>query len=151
MEILNRREQIGAKKLPPVIGDDVEKASKSKFGVVKVGDGINVSNGVISVPQNAGGLELLYTQPEMPVVIGTEITLSAAVSNYKALMVIIDSDDSTAGFAIILPPTAPYKAVGLNYGGTASAYTFTVTDETKIQCTSGTNTHLRWKNVYGIK
>lgn len=49
MEILNRREQIGAKKLPPVIGDDVEKASKSKFGVVKIGDGINVSSGVISV------------------------------------------------------------------------------------------------------
>ena len=53
MEILNRREQIGAKKLPPVIGDYVEKASKSKFGVVKIGDGINVSSGVISVPAQA--------------------------------------------------------------------------------------------------
>lgn len=54
MEILNRREQIGAKKLPPVIGEDVEKAGKSKYGVVKVGDGINVSNGVISVPAASG-------------------------------------------------------------------------------------------------
>ena len=57
MEILNRREQIGAKKLPPVIGDDVEKASKSKFGVVKIGDGINVSSGVISIANT--GLSLL--------------------------------------------------------------------------------------------
>lgn len=53
MEILNRREQIGAKKLPPVIGEDVEKAGKSKYGVVKIGDGINVNNGVISVPAAA--------------------------------------------------------------------------------------------------
>lgn len=50
MEILNRREQIGAKKLPPVIGEDVEKAGKSKYGVVKVGNNIDVANGVISVP-----------------------------------------------------------------------------------------------------
>lgn len=54
MEILNRREQIGAKKLPPVIGEDVEKAGKSKYGVVKIGDGINVNNGVISVPASGG-------------------------------------------------------------------------------------------------
>ena len=64
MEILNRREQIGAKKLPPVIGDDVEKASKSKFGVVKIGDGINVSNGVISVPNNGGSNIFVIPTPE---------------------------------------------------------------------------------------
>ncbi len=52
MEILNRREQIAAKSLPPVIGE--EKAGKSKYGVVKIGDGINVSNGVISVPGSGG-------------------------------------------------------------------------------------------------
>ncbi len=56
MEILNRREQIGAKKLPPVIGEDVEKAGKGKYGVVKIGDGINVNNGVISVSAQAAGV-----------------------------------------------------------------------------------------------
>lgn len=56
MEILNRREQIGAKKLPPVIGEDVEKAGKSKYGVVKIGDGINVNNGVISVSAPAAAV-----------------------------------------------------------------------------------------------
>lgn len=61
MEILNRREQIGAKKLPPVIGEDVEKAGKSKYGVVKIGDGINVNNGVISV--SAGGGTNIYVIP----------------------------------------------------------------------------------------
>lgn len=156
MEILNRREQIKAAAIPPEIANPStlvttsDKASKSKAGIVKIGDGIDVSNGVISVTQSSGGLELLYTQPESADLIGTEITLSDAVSNYKALVVIIDSDDSTAGFSIILPPNAPFKAVGLNYGGTATAYTFTVTDGTKIKCTSGTNSHLRWKNVYGL-
>jgi hypothetical protein len=157
MEILNRREQIKAAAIPPEIANPTtlvttsDKATKSKAGIVKIGDGIDVSNGVISVPQNSGGTETLYSQPETPDVIGTEITLSAAVSSYKALIVIIDSDDSTAGFSLLLPTTAPFKAVGLNYGGTAAAYTFTVTDGTKIKCTSGTNTHLRWKNVYGLK
>lgn len=56
MEILNRREQIGAKKLPPEIPDvdtlvtKTDYATASKAGVVKIGSNINVSSGKISVP-----------------------------------------------------------------------------------------------------
>ncbi len=130
---------------------NTDYASASKAGVVKVGSGLNINGSGVLSAAASGGIDTLYTQPDTAVVIGTEITLSAAVSGYKALIVVIDSDDSSAGFSIILPPAAPFKAVGLNYGGTAAAYAFTVTDGTKMLCTSGTNTHLRWKNVYGLK
>lgn len=55
-EILNRREKISASNLPPEIpdADDLvtksDIATKSKAGIVKVGDNINVSSGKISVP-----------------------------------------------------------------------------------------------------
>lgn len=55
-EILNRREQIIANKLPPEIPDadslvsKTDYATASKAGVVKVGNNINVSSGKISVP-----------------------------------------------------------------------------------------------------
>ena len=130
---------------------NTDYATASKAGVVKVGDGLSVTEtGVLSAAAS-GGTDTLYTQPATPVIIGNEITLSAAVSNYKAIIVVIDSEDSTSGCSIILPPVAPFKAAGINYGGTVAAYAFTVTDGTKIKCTSGTNAYLRWKNVYGLK
>lgn len=55
-EILNRREQIIANKLPPEIPDPdtlvskTDYATASKAGVVKIGSNINVSSGKISVP-----------------------------------------------------------------------------------------------------
>lgn len=55
-EILNRREQIIANKLPPEIPDPdtlvtkTDYATASKAGVVKIGNNINVSSGKISVP-----------------------------------------------------------------------------------------------------
>lgn len=55
-EILNRREQIMANKLPPEIPDTDDLVSKtdyataSKAGVVKIGNNVNVSSGKISVP-----------------------------------------------------------------------------------------------------
>lgn len=61
MEILNRREQIKAAAIPPEIANPStlvttsDKATKSKAGIVKIGDGINVSNGVISVSGGGGG------------------------------------------------------------------------------------------------
>lgn len=66
MEILNRREQIKAAAIPPEIANPStlvttsDKATKSKAGIVKIGDGINVSNGVISV-SNSGGV--IFTIP----------------------------------------------------------------------------------------
>ena len=84
MEILNRREQIGAKKIPPVIGEDVEKAGKSKYGVVKIGNGINVSNGVISVP----GLtyDVLWEGNIIPDGETTPIELSHDLDDYKFII-----------------------------------------------------------------
>lgn len=55
-EILNRREQIIANKLPPEIPDvdtlvtKTDYATASKAGVVKIGSNISVSSGKISVP-----------------------------------------------------------------------------------------------------
>lgn len=55
-EILNRREQIIANKLPPEIPDvdtlvtKTDYATASKAGVVKIGNNIDVSSGKISVP-----------------------------------------------------------------------------------------------------
>lgn len=55
-EILNRREQIIANKLPPEIPDPdtlvtkTDYATASKAGVVKIGNNIDVSSGKISVP-----------------------------------------------------------------------------------------------------
>ena len=55
-EILNRREQIVANKLPPEIPDvdtlvtKTDYATASKAGVVKIGNNISVSSGKISVP-----------------------------------------------------------------------------------------------------
>lgn len=37
-----------------------DKASKSKFGIVKVGDGINVNSGIISVSAQSGGTVVLW-------------------------------------------------------------------------------------------
>lgn len=101
MEILNRREQIGAKKLPPVIGDDVEKASKSKFGVVKIGDGINVSSGVISVPAGGVTCDELWTGTTSTTVADITESLAHPLSDYKLLLCYSKgAGTSYAGFAI---------------------------------------------------
>lgn len=118
MEILNRREQIGAKKLPPVIGDDVEKATKSKFGVVKIGEGINVSSGVISVPNSGFTEEVLFNEGETPIPLAANaaVTLAHDYSDYKMLCVVLRrSDTSSNGYAVnyfstalTLPQFVPY-------------------------------------------
>ena len=101
MEILNRREQIGAKKLPPVIGDDVEKASKSKFGVVKIGDGINVSSGVISVPAGGVTCDELWTGTTSTTATDITESLTHPLSDYKLLLCYSKgAGTSYAGFAI---------------------------------------------------
>lgn len=111
MEILNRREQIGAKKLPPVIGDDVEKASKSKFGVVKIGDGINVSSGVISVPAGGITVEQLWSGTTSSSYVDISATLSAeTLKSYKLILgveglnggsiAVVSSSDGTYKFTL---------------------------------------------------
>ena len=155
MEILNRREQIGAKKLPPVIGDDVEKAGKSKFGVVKVGDGINVSKGVISVPQNTGALELLYTQPETPEAASTEITLAHNVSDYKFLL-IVQKGSASASTAfmetmILSVESAPYNTISINSGSNGTQVHLFAINGNKIKDNQSGNANTMWYKVYGIK
>lgn len=102
MEILNRREQIGAKKLPPVIGDDVEKASKSKFGVVKIGDGINVSNGVISVPAGGVTCDELWTGTTTNSFADITASLAHPLSDYKLLLCFV-KDTNQADAGLVLP------------------------------------------------
>lgn len=71
MEILNRREQIKAAAIPPEIANPSllvttsDKATKSKAGIVKIGDGINVANGVISVPAGGGSNIFVIPTPEV--------------------------------------------------------------------------------------
>lgn len=102
MEILNRREQIGAKKLPPVIGDDVEKATKSKFGVVKIGDGINVSSGVISVPAGGVTCDELWKGTTSTTFADITANLAHPLSDYKLLLcAVVDTNQADAG--LILP------------------------------------------------
>ena len=106
MEILNRREQIGAKKLPPVIGEDVEKATKSKYGVVKIGDGINVSNGTISVPAAAPfTVDLLYSGTNQTT---TEYTFPTGktLSSYNFLVIAIDDPSESHDCVTTLVPVA---------------------------------------------
>lgn len=106
MEILNRREQIGAKKLPPVIGDDVEKAGKSKYGVVKVGDGINVSNGVISVPASVPfTVDTLYSGANQAT---TEYTFPTGktLASYNFLVIAIDDPSQSHDCVTTLVPVA---------------------------------------------
>lgn len=70
MEILNRREQIKAAAIPPEIANPTtlvttsDKATKNKARIVKIGDGINVSNGVISVAGGVGNNIFVIPTPE---------------------------------------------------------------------------------------
>lgn len=102
MVILNRREQIGAKKLPPVIGDDVEKASADKFGVVKIGSGINVAEGVISVPAGGVTVDELWSGTTSTTVADITESLTHPLSDYKLLLCFVKgTNQSDAG--LVLP------------------------------------------------
>lgn len=116
MEILNRREQIGAKKLPPVIGDDVEKASKSKFGVVKIGDGINVSNGVISVAGSGGSVTIEEVWTGNITTTATDYELTKAYTGYKILFLqSLPSVNTTRGSDLIVVDLMTTTENGTNY------------------------------------
>lgn len=123
MEILNRREQIGAKKLPPVIGDDVEKASKSKFGVVKIGNGINVSSGVISVPAGGVTCDELWTGTTTTTVADITESLAHPLSDYKLLLCYIKSENQSDGGLIL-----PYCGITVHKFGLSKIIDLNVTE-----------------------
>lgn len=105
MEILNRREQLKATSIPPEIVNPStlvttsDKATKSKAGIVKIGDGINVSNGVISVANSGGAVIEL---PDFSLYeTGTEITeatvtaINTALANNTPIMFIVPYADNS--------------------------------------------------------
>ena len=131
-----------------------DKATKSKFGIVKIGDGINVSSGTISVPQNSGGMELLYTQPEAPEAVSTEITLAHAVSDYKFLLIVENgtSDPASTITMLLSCEVSPYWAIGIQYGGSSyQIHKFTVDGAKLKDVSSPNNANCKWFRVYGIK
>lgn len=120
MEILNRREQIKAAAVPPEIANPStlvttsDKATKSKAGIVKIGNGINVSNGVISVPETSFTVDLLYS--------GTGETTNnftfptgKTLSNYNFLVIAIDDPSESHDCVTTLVPVAQIVANGTLY------------------------------------
>lgn len=132
---------------------NTDYASASAAGVVKVGEGLEISSaGVLSSTATGGGLELLYTAPDTPVTPATEITLSDTISNYKFLIIVENTSDNTNVITMLLNvEVAPYKAVGMNYGASYLTHTFTIDGAKITDTTSPTNANLRWYKVYGLK
>ena len=143
-----------------------DKATKSKFGIVKVGDNISVSSGTISVPiatedtygvvkaGGSGGLgaDILYTQPETPVAVTSGITLSELLTDYDLIYIIMDSDDNTVNPIMTMVGKSPFITFGVAYGGQWSKFEFVQNSSTKVLSINiGGNGHLRWKSVIGIK
>lgn len=142
------------------IGDNIDVSSAGKisvpvgssetFGVMKAGNGVTVNDGVISVA-SGGGLDLLYTAPDPAIATSNEITLSANASNYKFLIIVIKtSDSSTSTTLFISTEVTPYVAYGKAYGSSAGEFKFTITDD-KIKQNSPTNANNLWALVYGLK
>lgn len=143
------------------IGDNINVSSAGKisvpvgssdtFGVLKAGNGVTVTDGVISVTGGGSALTLLYTAPDTPEESGTEITLSDTISNYKFLIIIIGTSDSTRTTTVIISTEcAPYQAFSTNYGGSGALYTFAI-DGAKIKTNSPLNTYQKWYKIYGLK
>lgn len=81
-----------------------DKASKSKFGIVKIGDGINVSSGTISVPPATPfEVDLLYSGTSQ---VTTEFTFPTGktISSYKFLVIAIDDPSESHDCVTTLVP-----------------------------------------------
>ena len=120
-EILNRREEIHAANLPPNIPASTDyvkptdKATKTKLGLVKIGDGIEVSSaGVISVSGGGGG-GLAVVMPDFmmwfdetdpnypPTISAADLTaLNAALTAHEPVTLVIpDTDDTYTSYTYI--------------------------------------------------
>lgn len=62
-----------------------DKASKSKFGIVKIGDGINVSSGTISVTASGFVADVLWTGDLTNAYADITSSLAHPVTDYKFL------------------------------------------------------------------
>lgn len=146
-----------------------DKATKSKFGIVKVGDNISVSSGTISVPVateetygvvkagGSGGLsfDTLYTEPETsPPGQNAEITLTASSEGYKLLVVIIRSSvDATIFATHIFSPEEQNKRMSTAGSAPADSQAYNWkynANGTSLSCVGGNSANV-WHKVYGIK
>lgn len=147
-------------------GDFVKKtdyATKTKFGVVKIGDGISVNGGKISV-ESSGGMELLipgdYTESG---VTGSQYLRTATgkdLSQYKILLITMSGSTngscSTVTCDFSSDPTKACMGYYLNDNGAASQIQYNLAKSSgsevydSIYISYGT-TIGKWGNIYGIK
>lgn len=62
-----------------------QPASTSKYGVVEIGNGITVANGVISVTSGGGGATIGTWVPTLTSSLGAAITLTVSTANYAKM------------------------------------------------------------------
>lgn len=157
-----------AKKIGSAITSS-DKATKSKFGIVKVGENISVSSGTISVPVateetygvvkagGSGGLsfDTLYTEPETsPPGQNAGITLTASSEGYKLLVVIIRSAVDSSIFAThIFSPEEQNKQMSTAGSAPADSQAYNwkyKANGTSLTCVAGNSGNI-WHKVYGLK
>ena len=87
-----------------------DKATKSKFGIVKIGDGINVSSGTISVPPATPfEVDLLYSGTS-EVTNNFTFPTGKTLSSYKFLVIAIDDPSESHDCVTTLVPVAQIVA-----------------------------------------
>lgn len=129
-------------------GDFVKKtdyATKTKFGVVKIGDGISVNGGKISV-ESSGGSVTLYHYTEGSQAVNTDINFSTPLPTGTKYVVFTSQGSSypwITGFGIVNPNmTVPAEATGWTtqmVGYTGAPTVLVARDGTKFQRTSGSS------------
>lgn len=120
-----------------------DKASKSKFGIVKIGDGINVSSGTISVAAQGGTVSLYhYTSGDQNV--NTDIAFTTPMPEGTKTVLFLGQGTSypwITGFGFVDPNlTIPDAATGWTTqmtGYTGAPTVLLARDKTKFQRTSG--------------
>lgn len=116
------------KKLSGTFVKTTDYASKSKYGIVKIGDGITVSSGKISVTQSGGSVSLYHwdgtTQTS-----GTEYSLTTPVPDGTKFVVFLMRSNSypwITGTGIINPnmpleeSNTGWTTTGIGYSGVSS-------------------------------
>jgi hypothetical protein len=140
-----------------------DKASKTKFGLVKIGNGIDVASGVISVSAS-GGMELLipgdYTESG---VTGSQYLRTATgkdLTQYKILLITMSGSTngscSTVTCDFSADPTKACMGYYLNDNGATAQIQYNLAKSSgsevydSIYISYGT-TIGKWGNIYGIK
>lgn len=164
-EILNRREKIAGTVVPviPAPTDFVkptDKASKTKLGLVKIGDGIEVSSaGVISVTQQAAGFtkDLLFEEGVTPTPLAKNATVTLAhnYSDYKIISITMrrGTDGCTTCFydaSVTAKQLVPFVDASGNWALCGTTFSDETPTTLKIADASNT-TNMYISKVYGYK